>query len=119
MDMKKVYFARPISQYGNNQDKRDIELIRSMGFEILDPNSKFYEEAYKSRGMSVFTDLVANCDGLIFRSFVDGTIGAGMVKEINTAKGLGLFVLELPTITSKRELSVEDTRTYINQLGYR
>lgn len=115
----KIYFARPISLYGTKQDIRDIETLKTFGFEVIDPNTENLQERYNTAGMIVFEEVVAKCDCLAFRSFQDGKIGAGMVKEINIARQLNKPIIELPTITSHRELSVDDTRTYLQLLGYR
>lgn len=111
----KVYFARPISAYGNLQDQRDLQLLNDLGFEVVNPNKKALEKEYKSRGIDTYLDLVVECDLVVFRSFVDGNISAGVYKEITC----GVPVLELPNITSRRALSVEDTREYLKLLGNR
>ena len=115
----KVYFARPISNYKTLQDQRDIELIQSLGFELLNPDKEEFAEKYKTEGMSAFYNAISQCDGVIFRSFVDGNISAGVYGEICYAVENNKFVLELPTISSKRVLCVDDTRTYLKLLGNR
>jgi hypothetical protein len=74
---------------------------------------------YKIEGMNVFLQAVTDCDALAFRSFPNGEISAGVAKEINKAYELGKLVIELPSITSKRILSVDDTREYLKLLGNR
>jgi len=69
--------------------------------------------------MDVFTAAVKDCDALAFRSFQDGRISAGVKKEIDAAIELGKPVIELPTITSTRILSIDDTREYLKLLGHR
>ncbi len=116
----KIYFARPISQYGTFQDNRDIALLEKMKFEVINPaKTTEVKEDYKKRGMPAYTDLVATADALAFRSFVDLKIGAGVCAEIQKAQEMGLPVFELPTITAQRELSVEETRQYLSLLGQR
>jgi hypothetical protein len=116
----KIYFARPISQYGTFQDNRDIALLEKMGFEVINPaKTEDVKEDYKKRGMPAYTDSVATADALAFRSFIDLKIGAGVSAEINKAIELNLPVFELPTITQQRILSVEETREYLSYIGQR
>lgn len=115
----KVYHARPISLYGTLQDLRDGLTLRKLGFTVVDPASDEYQERYKSEGMDVFIKLVSTCDALAFRAFPDGTIGAGIMKEIHAAQIHGMEIIELPSILSRRALSVEDTREYLRLMGYK
>lgn len=119
MERQKVYFARPIHQYNSPQDKRDIELLEKMGYEVVDPNTKELSEKYKEEGMEAFYKVIENVDGLAFRAFPDMAIGAGVAGEIQKALDTGKWIVELPTVTSKRILSVGDTRVYLNLLGAR
>lgn len=117
----KIYYARPISLYGTPQDQRDIALIKSMGFDVINPNKEQLAELYKQKGMNIFTDIIDSeeCDGVAFRAFPDGSISAGVYKEIKAAYDCEKIVFELPTITQSRVLSVEDTRAYLTYLGQR
>lgn len=115
----KVYYARPINLYGTPQDKRDIELIEKLGFEIINPNKEILAERYKKEGMDVFLEAMKDADALAFRSFPDLSISSGVWKEINQAVEDNKMVIELPTLTTKRWLSVEDTRAYLSLLGNR
>lgn len=125
--MKKIYFARPLSNYNTKQDERDIQLLENLGFEIINPNKeelqKKVDELRNNNPdkdyMYVFTDIVKTCDALAYRSFVDLKISAGVMKEIETAVDLKLPVFELPTITIQRRLSVDETRQYLSYLGQR
>jgi hypothetical protein len=115
----KIYYARPISLYNTKQEERDLLILTQLGFQILNPNKEELQKRYREEGMDVFTAAVKDCDALAFRSFQDGKISAGVKKEIDAALELGKPVIELPTITSKRILSVEDTRAYLTLCGYR
>jgi hypothetical protein len=114
-----IYYARPISLYNTKQDERDIQTLRDLGFDVINPNKEELERWYKKDGMDVFLQAVAQCDALAFRSFLDGGIGSGVYAEIETAIRHEKPVIELPTITSKRVLSVNDTREYLKLLGVR
>ena len=116
----KIYYARPISLYGSKQEERDLlELGKIPNADIVNPDKKELAERYKIEGMNVFLQAVTDCDALAFRSFPNGEISAGVAKEINKAYELGKLVIELPSITSKRILSVDDTREYLKLLGNR
>lgn len=115
----KIYFARPISLYNTPQDERDIQLMEALGFEVVNPNKEKLSKRYQKEGMSVFYKAVADCDALAFRSFPDLSISAGVHGEILKAEELGKPVFELPTITSSRVLSVDDTRAWLKYLGAR
>lgn len=115
----KAYYARPINLYNSEQDKRDIKLIQDLGFELVNPNKEELQERYKQEGMDVFLQSVSECVVIFYRSFPDLKISAGVKKEIDKAIESGLYVLELPTITEQRILSVDNTRSYLKYLGYR
>ena len=115
----KIYYARPISLYNTKQEQRDLATFNLFGWGILNPNKEELQIKYAHQGMDVFLMAVSECDAVIFRAFQDGKISAGVQKEIDKAKELGKPVLELPTITSKRILSVDDTREYLRLLGHR
>jgi len=115
----KAYYARPINLYNSEQDKRDIKLIQDLGFELVNPNKEELQQRYKQEGMDVFLQAVAECGVILFRSFPDLKISAGVKKEIDKAIELGLPVVELPTVIESRILSVDDTRNYLKYLGYR
>ena len=115
----KIYLARPINLYDTPQDKRDIELLEKLGFEILNPNKEELQKRYKEEGMDVFLEAMKESTALAFRSFPDGKISAGVKKEIDKAIEMEIPIIELPTITSIRVLSVEDTRAYLGYLGQR
>lgn len=114
-----VYYARPINLYNTPQDERDIALLKSMGLDIINPNKEELSKRYAVEGMNVFIEAMKDCDALAFRSFPDGKISAGVYKEITQAQQDGKIVFELPTLTSSRILSVDDTREYLKLLGAR
>lgn len=115
----KVYFARPINLYNTPQDLRDLELIKNLGFEAVNPNKEELQERYKTEGMDVFLQAVKDCDALFYRSFPNLKISAGVQKEIDKAIEQNKIILELPTLTEDRILSVEDTRNYLKYNGFR
>jgi len=113
----KAYFARPISQYNTPKDARDLALVKRLFDEIVDPNTPEFQAAYKVLGMKVFIDAVKECDAIIFRSFANGIIPAGVAKEVQAAYDADLIVLEIPSYIEGRTLSVLDTRAYLIELS--
>lgn len=122
-DKKRCYFSRPRPFYKTSQDKKDIELLESMGYEVIDPAVRSLaissppEEVAIIGRMAKYKFLVKGCDVLAFRSFPDLKIGAGVLKEIVWAEESDIPVFELPTDTGGRALSVEETRKYISKMG--
>lgn len=114
-----VYYAHPLSLYNTPQEARDIAALENMGFTVLNPNEAVHDAGYKVQGMDYFKDIVQRCQGLAFRAFADGSIPAGIVKEIGYAREVGLPVIELPSAITRRALSVEATRETLSELGYR
>lgn len=114
-----VYYAHPISLYNTPQEARDIATLEMMGFTVLNPNGAEHDAGYKAHGMDYFQDIVSRCNVLAFRAFADGSIPAGVVKEIGFARQAGLPVIELPAALTRRSLSVEVTRETLSELGYR
>lgn len=114
----KIYYAHFIGIYNTSQEKRDLSLIKETfpHAEIINPNSLENEVLYKEKGMDVFYEQIKECDLLIFRGLINGKISAGVLKEINFAKENRIGILELPSYIN-REMSVEDTRQSLIELG--
>lgn len=123
--MKLIYFARPVSQYDTPQDNRDRKTLQDMGFEILDPKGTKMQNKYeqvKKEGrdpMEVFEEEVQKCHALAFRSFYDHTIGAGVYTEVDTAKEMGIPIIELPQMIGERKLTTDETRERLRLIGTR
>ena len=118
---KRAYYARPISIDGTPQEARDHALIKGLGF-VPYPVGQEKEEAikqYRAGGMEAFRPYVQLSEVLFFRSFPDGTIGAGVAKEIAWATEARVPVVEFPRQIARRPLSAEDTRAMLAELGQR
>lgn len=121
-----VYYAHCLAIYNTPQEKRDLETIKSLGWEVFDPNSESVQEwvkALKSSGqddyMHIFKGFVEECDAVVFRGLPDGSIPAGVAKEVNWALEYKVPVLELPSSIQRRIISVEETREYLHEVGQR
>ncbi len=119
--MKKAYYARPISVDDTPQMERDLNLIWDLGYE---PSPTAAEkvaimEAYKIIGMDAFRPAVLECDLVVFRAFPDGSIGAGVAKELAWAIEKKIPVVEFPRQIDRRTLTVDQTRNMLAELGQR
>lgn len=123
----KIYYAHSLNLYGTPQEKRDVETLERLGFEVLNPNTpetqKAYDQSVKDAGgektMTYFEYLVDQCGAIAYRPFIDLKIGSGVWYEVNYGLGKGLPIFELPTITKDRILDLEETRNYLHLVGQR
>lgn len=118
----KAYYGRCMAIYGTLQERRDIEFIKKMGYTVVEFPDQVELNERKKKGenvMEAFKPLVLSSDTLFFRSLPDLKIPAGVGKEVAWAKEAGIPVLELPTRTAYRTISVEATREYLREVGQR
>ena len=117
--MKTAYYARPISLYGSKQEARDEATIRALGYEPVQIKKPELQARAKAEGMAIFEVIVKESSALFFRAFLDGSIGAGVAKEIAWAAEANLPVAELPSQILRRTLSIDATRANLLELGTR
>lgn len=117
----KVYYAHCMAIYDTPQEMRDIELLKKMGFEILNPNTKEHQEKASkvSNKMEYFAGLVKSCHGIVFRGLPGGVISAGVKYEIDVAKFNGIPVLEIPSFFNRGYLTPDETLDYYREAGKR
>lgn len=109
---KRVYYAHSMLHYSSQVEHDDVELLQKMGYEVENPNNERNEAEYlKTHDFDVFLRLVRSCDLVAFRG-VFGKISTGVKTEIDYAKERDIPVIELPTFTSDRFLSIAETRAY-------
>jgi hypothetical protein len=118
--MSKAYYGRCMAIYGRPQESRDIELIKRLGYRVIEfPNQEKINER-KAKGENVmetiFKPLVVSADIMFFRGLPSGKIPAGVGKEIEWAREAGLDVLEIPSTTKARTISIEATREYLREV---
>lgn len=124
----KIYYAHCQNLYRTKQEERDIQILKLMGFDVINPSDEIHQKWVNdaklqgidsSKIMIYFTELVSQCEGLAFRSLPDGRIPAGVAKEITQmASKLG-FVIELPSRLNSRMIDVDETREYLAEIGQR
>jgi hypothetical protein len=114
--------------YDTPVEKRDVALLESLGFKVTNPNTKEVAVAFteyrnnilpENSYMKFFEDMAAAHDVLAFRGLPDGTIPAGVAKEIAAAKSAGKIVIEIPCGLTRRTLGLEATREYLMDMGER
>lgn len=115
----KAYYAHCLAIYNTKQEERDLETLNRLGFQVLNPNKPEYSQLYQEKGMKVFEELAKSCDLVAFRGLPDGSIPAGIAKEIKAAQEANKPVIELPSCVLRRELDVEQTREYLKEIGQR
>jgi hypothetical protein len=125
--MKKVYYAHPMYLYGKPQEKRDVQLLEDLGFDIINPGADDYQEKFLEWNrdnkpddpMDFFYDSIDECEIVAFRANPDLRVSAGTWGEVNYAKRCGKLIIELPVLLSARGLSIDDTRELLKLLGQR
>jgi hypothetical protein len=122
--IKKIYYAHPMYLYNTPQEKRDIELLENLGFEVLNPNSEPYISQYKVllkkniHDMKFWVALARACDAIAFRGCPDGRILSGVGAEIS--ENIDMPIIELPSMIQKRIITnVEETRAFLAEIGER
>lgn len=99
--MIKTYFAMPVTYYNDRGLIKDIDFLRSFGYDPYIPNSEFDDIGYRRHGIGYFRDLIltGNFKFFVFRSFASSgykwNIGAGVAEEIRCAFSNDIPVSEL------------------------
>lgn len=125
----KIYFAHPITDYGTERQASAIAAIqkffedRGTPLELENPDQPRHQEGYDREGMDYFRKVVESCHGVVFMRFPDGSIGAGVGKELrwsylNSSRMYEVFDGKVYPLTGDMPtpiLSVEDTRATIKR----
>ncbi len=98
-----IYYAHPMSWYDTRDELLDIAAIAELGL-VSNPNSVQFQAQvdYAKRKdrpvMDIFANYIANiADAVAFRRLNDGTLTAGVAREIFEAIIWGKPVLEVTT----------------------
>lgn len=124
----KIYFAHPVSEYGTPFQAAVLKELASSWHQVESPDAPHHQEGYRQHGMAYFEGVIAGCDALAYLRFPDGTIGAGVAKEIASAAGDGKPIFEVRLhqgaihITASAPkpgpvLTVEQTRLKLGRLA--
>lgn len=123
---KKIYYAHTMTTYYSQEETDAVELLKSMGYEVVNPSDKKIVEGFElfkkdnpsESSMDYFLGVVKTCDLLAFSAVEDDKLTSGVVKEVLYALGNKMPVLEIHTIDSlnpKRFMSLEKTREYLKK----
>tara|TARA_R110000796_G_scaffold181330_1_gene297923 strand:+ start:55379 stop:55786 length:408 start_codon:yes stop_codon:yes gene_type:complete len=127
-NMKKVYYAHFMGIYGTPQEKRDIQTLVDLGFEVINPNNwvmsdRFTKEikihGYEVAFDSVFLSEVRDCEVFAFKALPDGRIPGGVAWELREAQKRDKLIIELPSGMHARSMGKDDTREYLKDIGQR
>jgi hypothetical protein len=125
---RSMYYAHCQSIYNTQQEERDINAIRMLGWMPVNPNAHAYNmhvKRMKEAGltsehvMGFFTAIVRSCKALAFRSLPDRNLPAGVGREIAVAEAEGIVVVELPSMYDRKIMGVNETRRYLEECGQR
>ncbi|GLQ53579.1 hypothetical protein [Devosia nitrariae] len=120
-----IYFARPSALYDTPADVRAYAVLLTGGYRILDPNQPIHQLGYRATGMAWFLSLIEDeADALAYMTYPDGSVGAGVAREILEAHLHGLPVYRIvdrelvaETGMPARILSIAETRAENTRLA--
>jgi hypothetical protein len=118
----RIYFAHPITDYGGPRQSTAIGMLERYGHVVENPDQPHHQVGYKLGGMDYFMRIVEGCDALAYLRFPDGSIGAGVGKEILAAQLAGIQVYDIgygeltPDDDPRPVLTVEETRALIAEI---
>lgn len=116
----KAYYARCIGIDGTPQHARDIATIKAIGLDLIVIDKEAADVGYKAFGMDFFLQMIRQqADVIVFRGTPEGSIPAGVMKEIEEGIKKGCPIIELPSGLAMRGMSVEATRGYLKEIGQR
>lgn len=141
-----VYYAHCQSIYNTPQEQRDLELLKTLGFEVLNPNEKEHQEkaaAIKKetmeQGAQLDKDRFVDARPAFWRDIASSKVMQYFEGLVNVSDfvafralpdgripagiakeiSLGKPCFELPSGIIKRIISVAETREYLQETGFR
>ena len=126
----KLYYAHPMAIYNTPQETRDVRTLQNLGFEVINPNEQKHRDEVerikkslaadkKDAVMFYFSTVVLKCNCLAFRALPGGFVHAGVAYDIEVANRNGLEIIELPSFSCRKILTVEETVAYLQEVGQR
>jgi len=130
--LRKAYFAHPVSQYDSVEESSIVDGIMKLGdVKVINPNADEHTAAYLNEGMSYFVRMCDDCDLCVFSTFPDGSVSAGVAKEVRSffvrsaevyfadisANKVSLDLIE--NLDRFKVLSIIETREILKTLGAR
>lgn len=94
--MASFYFAHPTTMYDTGAERQLMARFQRShpGVGVENPNKPEHSEGYAKGGMDYFVQLCNSQDGVFYAPFADGTVGAGVAKEVQSFADRGAPVLE-------------------------
>ena len=108
--MSSFYFAHPTTMYDTGAERQLVARFQRShpGVGVENPNQPQHGEGYAREGMDYFVHLCDRQDGVFYAPFADGTVGAGVAREVQSFLDRGAPVLEFDARTGDFvELSAE------------
>ena len=127
MGKLKCYYAHTMLSYNSTIEKQDVELLETLGFEVINPNQSKHQIGCKEyaakhgwdKVMDYFKKVIEEeCDMVAFRSLPDGQILSGVAAEIQHAVSINYPVIELPCSINKRSQEYPETKQYLTEIGF-
>ena len=90
---KKIYYAHHIWKYNTPIEEYELNLIKEKfpDYEIINPNECVNQNQDTDKIMNDCLDLIKDCGAIVFSS-LSGTVGKGVVEEVEFAKSLNKLV---------------------------
>ena len=124
----KVYYAHSMGLYNTPQEKRDIETLKNLNLEIVNPNNFEISNTFKKMCTTlpyleafdkVFGNLVKSCEVFAFKALPNGKIPGGVALELISAQKENKIIIELPSGMHSRIMGKEETIEYLRDMGER
>lgn len=115
--MASFYFAHPTTMYDTGAERQLMARFQRShpGIGVENPNKPEHSEGYARGGMDYFVGLCNSLDGVFYAPFADGTVGAGVAKEVQSFRDRGAPVLgydaergDFVELSPQAELEVRD-----------
>lgn len=120
----KIYYSHPKSYRDSTEAKEDINLLKSLGYEVVSPYDPKFSDHWQTTGISFGKILVDMCDIVAIRPLSTGKIGAGGGKEVEWAIELNKTIIEMPSASpfdkdtlDGRVLSIDETVEFFKTVG--
>jgi len=129
-----AYFAHPITTYGSKAEEEILRRSSVLFKEVINPNTEEHRQNYDKQGMSYFMQkVVPKTKAIVFLAMPNGTIGAGVAKELQYYMKHDYDIIEAVPVYGgkygytfrydtdndslrKRFLGVNETRKYIKNI---
>lgn len=84
-----VYYAHPMSMYGTDEEKRNMEWLEAIFREatVYNPSDKKWDTQWAKHGMKTFDKFfLPKIQCIVFQGYPNGAIGSGVAWELKALK---------------------------------